>query len=111
MSETKWSPEPWELEHFEDEPKRYALVRARNAVIVAVRHRIDGDEHLANMRRIVAAVNAVQGIPTEALELGRLSLALEHLDSLTQPRSAGEEVQGWEREAARNVLRELGRLK
>ena len=66
MSE-KYTRGPWKTEG----EGIHALIRGGDATIVAVRHRLPADVHEANARRIVACVNACEGISTENLEDNR----------------------------------------
>ena len=66
MSE-KYTRGPWKTER----EGIHALIRGGDATIVAVRHRLPADVHEANARRIVACVNACEGISTENLEDNR----------------------------------------
>ena len=66
MSE-KFTKGPWKTER----EGIHALIRGGDATIVAVRHRLPADVHEANARRIVACVNACEGISTENLEDNR----------------------------------------
>ena len=66
MSE-KFTKGPWKTER----EGINALIRGGDATIVAVRHRLPADVHEANARRIVACVNACEGISTENLEDNR----------------------------------------
>ena len=66
MSE-KYTRGPWKTEG----EGIHAIIRGGDATIVAVRHRLPADVHEANARRIVACVNACEGISTENLEDNR----------------------------------------
>lgn len=50
----------------------------------------DGDNGNANARRIVAAVNACEGIPTDALEAGAVADLLAAVEGLLAARDAGQ---------------------
>ena len=63
MSE-KYTRGPWKTEG----EGIHAIIRGGDATIVAVRHRLPADVHEANARRIVACVNACEGISTDELE-------------------------------------------
>ena len=107
MSETKHSPEPWRLS---PAGKWYGPS-------VEAGPEGDGSRFVLNegcafdvgdLRRIVAAVNAVAGISTEALESGALGRALEFLESCAEPPGT-HTVKGL-RQSAAAILRSLGRL-
>ena len=66
MSE-KFTKGPWKTER----EGIHALILGGDATIVAVRHRLPADVHEANARRIVACVNACEGISTDNLEDNR----------------------------------------
>jgi hypothetical protein len=76
--ETKWSPEPWRVS------ASGFLCSATNLVLIDSR----GDVPPADLRRIVACVNACAGIPTAALEAGALAKALDALKSAQSVLSA-----------------------
>jgi hypothetical protein len=85
--QTKWSPEPWRAVHddYGDEWWFGGDRRGGQWVIESVPQANDHDRFQAvtcgefgeQARRIVAAVNAVAGIPTEALEGGALAALLD----------------------------------
>lgn len=66
MSENKHTPEPWRANELQ------ADIDGRNGEAVAVCYCNDdnGDDAIANARRIVACVNSCAGIPTDWLESG-----------------------------------------
>lgn len=110
MSEAKWSPEPWSYDP-DGRGGRSAMVRAGDAVIVAVRHRLPDTENEHNMRRIAACVNACAGIPTEALESGALTVALNEFVDLMQEIDTTDAEPDSPNGIALAALRALGRLK
>lgn len=70
--EAKYTPGPWKVEIWEYNPGRGkvpVIVAGDNATaeILPLWERPDGEQE-ENARRIVACVNACEGIPTEALE-------------------------------------------
>jgi hypothetical protein len=74
MSETKHSPEPWWID-WEATKETMVSAAAGNVAVV-----VSGEVSVGcrpDARRIVACVNALAGIPTEALEAGKLWEALE----------------------------------
>ena len=65
----------------------HAIIRGGDATIVAVRHRLPADVHEANARRIVACVNACEGISTENLEDNRpVKLAIQQYNNVVKQR-------------------------
>lgn len=74
MSETKHNPEPWRW-------GRSGLFDSAGEHVSIAKDDAHGRGPL-NRRRVLAAVNAVAGIPTEALESGALGEALEAARSL-----------------------------
>jgi hypothetical protein len=64
--------EPWTYVHF---PKSDTLSIDRAYVKIGSKTRAElgGSDAEANARRIVACVNALKGIPTEALETGQIA--------------------------------------
>ena len=104
MSETKHSPEPWGISpaHSGD------VLEANEGWKVAECWDPEATPGTSadNARRIVACVNALAGIPTEALEAGRLAEALEYA-------AACAASDGWASEidpSSLAALRALGRL-
>ena len=82
MSE-KFTKGPWETER----EGIHALIRGGDATIVAVRHRLPADVHEANARRIVACVNACEGISTENLEDNRpVKWAIQQYNNVVKQR-------------------------
>lgn len=85
MSEQKHTPGPWAVETgaFDDAHHCYTPVVTAEARDIATLETAHGDA-LANARRIVACVNACEGISTETLEAvseGELHAALIRLRS------------------------------
>ena len=83
MSE-KYTRGPWKTEG----EGIHAIIRGGDATIVAVRHRLPADVHEANARRIVACVNACEGVDTELLEIRPVPFSelREERDSLLKQR-------------------------
>jgi hypothetical protein len=126
MSETKHSPEPWGAFRLDvsgtDEFKAYTARcidqgAPEDFYIVMVEkpdgpadvcHVGNGPTSAENARRIVACVNALAGIPTEALEAGALKRALVALEHAASP--PGARVLRDIRAEAQAALRALGRL-
>lgn len=73
------SPEPWEIRN---SPSMRTIGQVGGDDIALLMHP-DGPGH-PNARRIVAAVNAVAGIPTEALEAGAVAEAMNTLRMLAR---------------------------
>jgi hypothetical protein len=74
---TTHTPEPWA----QDSNELFAVTADKDGLIVAeteIHDRTD-EECYANARRIVAAVNACEGISTEALEQGAIAELLLQL--------------------------------
>jgi hypothetical protein len=110
--ETKHSPEPWSAGlrdgTFPDEIDDATGFRCAAAYGHGnSRHPDDAAE--ANARRIVAAVNAVAGIPTEALEAGKLGEALKAAERLATA-CAVDGLYRYETRDVCDALRALGRL-
>jgi hypothetical protein len=103
MSETKHSPEPW---RFENIPGRKGAGAVRDVGDFVVARTLP-EAMPGDARRIVAAVNACAGLPTEALESGVLALAIEALAAL---RTGNGPARGMGEVMAREALRQLGRL-
>ena len=61
---------------------KYEVIRKDDRLVAVVPHG-EGDA-LEDARRIVAAVNAVEGIPTDALEAGVIRELLEVLDDIVR---------------------------
>jgi hypothetical protein len=79
---TLHTPEPWE----QDSNDFFAVTADNDGLLVAeteIHDRTD-EECSANARRIVAAVNACEGIATQALEQGVIAELLEALDYLLE---------------------------
>lgn len=77
MSEAKHTPEPWQVSTLDgktvvhdtgDRPGLQGVPRMQ--AVVTPRLVVDDETTTANAYRIVAAINATAGIPTEALEQG-----------------------------------------
>ena len=82
MSE-KYTRGPWKTEG----EGIHAIIRGGDATIVAVRHRLPADVHEANARRIVACVNACEGISTENLEDNRpVKWAIQQYNNVVKQR-------------------------
>lgn len=112
MSETKWGREPWVSEGS-------LLLDADGEVLGALQIHDYGDTWEARAEvlcRIVACVNACAGIPTEALEAGRLGEALTLLGGILDDadRKAAHGNYGMANALPRDplvaALRALGRL-
>lgn len=97
--ENKHSPEPWRV--VEPSPDEQVIIDSADGDAV-VWDGIESDP--ADLRRIVACVNALAGIPTEALEGG----ALEH--ALSVLRAAISFLEPDQGQACIASLRALGRL-
>ena len=65
------TPEPWEVRYLENATPDRVLLMADGVTLGELCRPFSGwPEHIANARRIVAAVNACAGIATAALESG-----------------------------------------
>ena len=90
---TSHTPEPWHYEMEYSVTTIFAPDLFGQDPYAAYIAEIDGqdvgrfataEQHVANARRIVAAVNACKGIPTEALEQGVVGELLAELDYFYQ---------------------------
>ena len=113
MSEKLHTPEPWATEYREDYEEMYHqdIFDAKGETIaicswfkVKVDARTTTTNREANARRIVACVNALEGIPTAILEMagtGLMSEAAVEVGNLTAQRdsllSALRALYGWQR--------------
>lgn len=79
MSETKWSPEPWNVCWMDGSRAVAREVQSVAAIWAGDPRPIVSTGKPGDWPRIVAAVNACAGIPTEALETGALAKALAAL--------------------------------
>lgn len=79
MSAT-WPPEPW---HYQ--PTSFIITGDYEAGQIAKVYGMPDPEAVATARRIVAAINAVAGISTEALEAGVVGEMLEALEFYADP--------------------------
>ena len=85
--ETKHSPEPWRtVDRVFEEDRIFVLTGPGHRLIVEdIVASLYTDEHEGrqadNARRVVACVNALAGIPTEALEAGALAKLLDHVEA------------------------------
>jgi hypothetical protein len=95
--ETKWSPEPWRVEDG-------GIWDANEAPVIC-----DPSAFRDDLDRAAVAVNSVAGIPSEALEAGLLSRALDlvAVGFLTDDCDGSEE--GCPSCDARRLLKALGR--
>lgn len=71
MSKTQHTPGPWELEDM-DVVSRTTLIKCGAWNVAETFDACDRNDSNDNARRIVAAVNACEGISTEALEDGEI---------------------------------------
>jgi hypothetical protein len=113
VSESKHSPEPWAIIRGHETGRPMGLVAGEEHVVCwGGISRSASEVGDANARRIVAAVNACAGIPTEALEAGALGKALDLLKfgSIDESDPCQGDEPGCPECEAVNVLRALGRL-
>jgi hypothetical protein len=105
--ETKWSPEPWSI----DETDRTIVDAKDSAVVVADDYALDwtawGPD---SRRRIVAAVNSVAGIPSEALESGALGKAIDALLKYHRENRLKHDADAERYELSEAALVALGRI-
>jgi hypothetical protein len=106
MSETKHSPEPWRIDK-EDPASGIGDAAGEICAEGWGRKRLAD----ANARRIVACVNALAGISTEALESGALAKALDLWAEYRRLMETDGVVPETMVEAVHASLRALGRLK
>lgn len=117
MSDAKWSPEPWGWRRCtpRDGPGANECVYDAERIML-LGTTPQGDP--GDARRIVAAVNACAGIPTEALEAGALGTLLGLVERYVDPTVCGAQADNmgddpetpcWDCRTV-DTLRSLGRL-
>lgn len=104
MSEAKWSPEPWHRWPYSEREWDIGVGAEQDPASPNIAAGLSEP----NSRRVVAAVNACAGIPTEALESGALATALERV---AEARRIGRYVDDPAWDAVDAALRALGVLK
>jgi len=101
MSETKHTPEPWNL-------IQYAQVYSKDRLIADCRSWIPSGIDTNNAERIVACVNACKGIPTEVLSDPEYSVKqeLDSLDAQIESRIKAEK----ERDELKGLLKDVHKI-